>query len=191
MRTVMECPTTYEELLTFGVKLLRDYKSKTLKNNITGLEDDSMKSPYYEQLLEISRFMFTTGSTNRPSNASYQPMWIEGFVHSKCAPKLADYLEKRGVYYVIQYHLRDRKREESVAFSYVDADKADLLNRDDMPYILKDVGTMPDYLEQCPAIRAMLEEGQLVGIVMEDSVAKRRTLYEVIAEFFRQYHGCD
>lgn len=167
---------TWEDLLSYGRGLLSSFEKGLLSNkaNVTGIEDHILQSDYLMQLLRLNNYMFTTGSTNEP-DALFQPMWIEGYLHREDALALTKILRQMGIYYVVQ----DPITSNNIAI-YTGPD-ANLLNPKDLGEILVgQVGALPREIED--NVAEIMPE--FVGMIIEDPVLERKTLYKTLWNFF-------
>lgn len=90
----------YLQLLTFGYTNLSNLNVENLsdEDNITGVEESLFENPvYYRQILDLSRYVYTTASTNDPNNPYFQPMFVTGYMLKSQAKKLKPILEKQKI----------------------------------------------------------------------------------------------
>jgi hypothetical protein len=92
--------STYAQLLTYGYNNLYrlDVDNLDTEENITGIEESLFDEPkFYAQILELNRYVYTTASTNYPTNPDFQAMFVSGYMLKSQGEKLKPILRSRGI----------------------------------------------------------------------------------------------
>lgn len=64
------------KLLDWAREEFNKFKADSSYTGETGF-DPSMEEPYVSQLMELNKYIITTGSTNQPSNPYFDHMWVD------------------------------------------------------------------------------------------------------------------
>lgn len=163
----------YKTFLYEGFLRLKKHREGKLnkEDNISGIEDE-LNGEYLDQMIDLNRFMNSTASTNYPSDPSFQNMFIDFNIDKGTALKLAEYLNKmEDIFYVIinpvdKDVICKFRPEESIVFDFIQT---------------------IDYDLEVPEKKQWMEDLPLVKMTVEDVKQKRRTLYEVLLEIFKEF----
>ena len=160
---------TYSKFLSLGKRVLSGELGL-----ITGLEQETIESiKFYNQLKDISEFMFTTGSTNYPDDPTFQPMFLEGLLRKSNALKLADCARDYNFNFIIQELPRGKVIDKQILGDWDPTDQFLIHGAFDLTE--QGVGGLPDEIEDLikekyPISKLLKGKDPIVGIILEDPI---------------------
>jgi hypothetical protein len=167
-----------------GLEKLRKDGSDYNLTNITGVER-SLTGEFYEQILELNKYVYTTSSTNNPEDPSFQEMFVGFYVPKSVALKLAKFLDAKGEFnYYSCYENNDnkiivenKKNTKDFTDNMMHSRKRDgtIAINTEFPQVLEDMGMFNHLFST---------EDPLVYMNIEDQVIDHRDLYSVLLDFF-------
>ncbi len=181
----MEQTNSYYSLLSYGHKILREFKEHIAKckeeedfdpehgnylSGPTGLEYPTLDDNYFQDICNINNFIFTVASTNYPSDPTFQNMFIEGIGTKEIVFKLVKLLPK-SYYYLVK-----------------DMDTNEILKHH-LPPLGPDLILAEESVINCPAYTELPSfvgktlRKKLCNIIIEDSIMERRTLYKKLFSY--------
>jgi len=163
---------TYKDLLLFPRDLL--------DKNIRGMEREKIfSSIYYQQLLEISKYMFITKSITNFS----KPMFLKGLILKSYSLKLANCFRD----YNINFVIREIPNSEIIDKHLIGFDNENII-----PNFIENVYIPKKYKDLIIKRKTLLQKGDsIVEIMMEDPVKItiksgkllwQRRLYKIIVD---------
>ena len=175
--------TEYKQAKDDLEKLRKDESDYNL-TNITGVER-SLTGEFYEQILELNKYVYTTSSTNNPEDPSFQEMFVGFYVPKSVALKLAKFLDAKGdLNYYSCYENNDnkiivenKKNTKDFTDNMIHYDKRDgtIATYTEFPQVLEDMGIFNHLFST---------EDPVVYMNIEDQVIEHRNLYRVLLDFF-------
>jgi hypothetical protein len=148
-------------------------------DNVTGVET-SLTGEFYEQILELNKYVYTTSSTNRPKDPTFQEMFVGFYVQRSVALKLAEFLDTKGKFnYYSCYENNDNKiiienKKNTKSFTDIMMHCEGTIYTE-FPKALEDIGMFTHLFSDADPV---------VYMNIEDPVIEHRDLYRVLLDFF-------
>ena len=166
---------TFKELLKSGRDDLLEFK-RTGNPGENGIED-SLTGKYFDQILELNNYIYTTASTNYPYDDTFQPMFLEFYIMRSNALKLINQIRGNKQYNFIMCDYSKNEYEYQFMPSCEDC----LITED----MIKSLAHSDLSDNIFPRVYSLLrdEHNPIVQMTIEDINMKDRTLYDKILKF--------
>lgn len=183
-------PSRYRDMLARARKNLKLHKKDQLSHaeNVTGIED-SLKGKYFDQILELNKHVYTTGSTNSPGTG-FQAFWIDFYAPLAVCDFVISRLDQ------ISYSYVYRDSSDSLRLQYEDILALHLVREDEGEHLL---GLKVQRLAGDDFNGTLLSEQlplttrenysdivpYLGFVTIDDAISRRDTLYQVLLDILR------
>ncbi len=153
-----------------------------LSTDDTGIEP-CLTGVYFDQILKLNDYIYTTSSTNEPADATFQAMFIGFYAPKSVAEAICKHVVDKDYLYIL--YDEANKSISRVCTSGCNDPESIVDEAKVMADMGGDVGEFPDTLDA-----ATLFDGpdRLVYVTIEDLVQERRDLYQVLAAFLTTLH---
>lgn len=182
----------WEDLLVLGQKIVQGEFSYAG----TGMEEPSMGNWAQAQLIRLNHYVFTTGSTNRPTDPTFQEMWLTFLIPRSLADQLVNLIDRQTnyLYLVSKVNYEPSFECQTLYARGLESFEDSIVNDQiKMNETTRD-GCQGDHVKELydvqfrnPSIYQLLRgPDELVTFQVEDPVKENRNLYLKIINFMQQ-----